>query len=74
MKNILLNLSVKGSASTADLNAAIDETYELAKKQNIGFLLNYVNLYNFTITPDMSSDEIQKLKDTRIFVEIVIGM
>jgi hypothetical protein len=70
MKNIALNLSVEMSGYFGDWKKAIDEAYTLSKKMGINCSLNYTNQYVFKIYPNMTQEEIDKLKET----EVVIGL
>lgn len=63
MKEILLKLSL---SIDKDVSKGIDEAYELSKRLNIGCSLNCFNQYLFTIKPDMTQEDIDKLKNINI--------
>lgn len=68
MENILLNLIVKMDGYHGDWRTAIDETYILSKQLNVGCSLNYANQYSFKILPTMTQEDIDKIKETKIFI------
>lgn len=68
MENVLLNLSVKMDGYFGDWRKAIDETWILSKQLNVGCSLNYTNQYLFKIYPNMSQEDIEKLKETKVIV------
>lgn len=53
---------------TEDFRSAINEASSLANEFNLTILLNYRNFYQFTITPKMTLEEINKLKSTKICI------
>ena len=70
MENLLLNLSVKMDGYSGDWKSAIDESYILAKKLNIGCSLSYANKYLFKILPKMTQKDIDKMKEAKIIIGI----
>jgi hypothetical protein len=69
MQNILLNLSVKMEGYFGDWRKEIDESYELSKRLGVGCSLDYDGQYLFKITPEMSKEDIEKLKTRRVCLE-----
>ena len=67
----MLNLEVvRTSKYFGDRKAAIDEAYSLSKELNLKCCLNYVDQYTFIISPDMSEEDIEILKNRKIVIGI----
>ena len=71
IKNIALQVNVFSEDTIfGDLMAALEEAYCLSKQLNIPIQVNYANQCKFTIKPDMDVADIEKLKKTKVFIEL----
>lgn len=68
MNNIELKLSVRRNDGCYDWQSAIDEAHELSKKLDVCCSVNYIDQHVFRISPDMSQDDIEKLKNAKIVI------